>query len=74
MADLPEERMREGKASSNVGMDYFGPMNITLGHRRRSSTGKAYVTLFVCMAMKVIHMELVGSLPADHFSKLSKDS
>ncbi|XP_031333876.1 uncharacterized protein LOC116167101 [Photinus pyralis] len=58
MADLPSCRVQPAKAFLHTGVDYFGPINITLGRRRGTSMYKAYVCLFVCMSIKAVHMEL----------------
>jgi len=72
MADLPAERVLQAKAFLHTGVDYFGPMNITLGKKRGASVHKAYVCLFVCMSVKAIHLELVSSLSTAHFLQAFK--
>ncbi|XP_074030835.1 uncharacterized protein [Leptinotarsa decemlineata] len=72
MADLPLQRVRQAKVFLHTGVDYFGPVNITLGRRRGAQIHKAYVCLFVCMSVKAVHMELVSSLSTLHFLQAFK--
>jgi hypothetical protein len=64
MGDLPIHRVVIHHAFVNVGLDYCGP--ITLKLTRRTST-KAYVAIFVCMATKACHIELVSDLTSKAF-------
>lgn len=43
------------------GIDYFGPMHVTIGRRREKRWG----ALFTCLTTRAIHLELVSSLTAD---------
>ncbi|XP_065079454.1 uncharacterized protein LOC135702358 [Ochlerotatus camptorhynchus] len=54
MADLPVERVTPSAPFLKVGMDYCGPF--------LTSPVKCYVALFVCLAVKAIHLELVADL------------
>ncbi|KAG5870011.1 hypothetical protein JTB14_023053 [Gonioctena quinquepunctata] len=67
MASLPSVRVQEAKAFTNTGVDYFGPVKISLGRRKNSLIYKGYVSLFICMSVKAIHLELVSSLSTNHF-------
>ena len=51
----------------NVGIDYVGPFEIKSGNTRTKTTTKCYVALFICMATKVIHLELVSNLTSEAF-------
>lgn len=42
----------------NCGLDYFGPVTITIGRRHE----KRWVALFTCMTTRAIHLELVHTL------------
>lgn len=60
--DLPEERLQHHhQPFSFVGLDYFGPLEVTVKRSRE----KRYVALFTCLVTRAIHLEVVGSLTAD---------
>lgn len=67
MGNLPSSRVLPSKCFSSSGVDYAGPFYITLSKTRGAKTFKAYVCLFICMATRVIHIELVSDLTADAF-------
>ncbi|KAL0894481.1 hypothetical protein ABMA27_013075 [Loxostege sticticalis] len=61
--DLPEERLQHHhQPFSFVGLDYFGPLEVTVKRSRE----KRYVALFTCLVTRAIHLEVVGSLTADN--------
>ncbi|XP_059049478.1 uncharacterized protein LOC131844582 [Achroia grisella] len=60
--DLPVCRLEHHQRPFlNTGLDYFGPMEVTIGRRRE----KRYVALFTCLSVRAIHLEIVGNLSAD---------
>ncbi|VEN55472.1 unnamed protein product [Callosobruchus maculatus] len=65
MSDLPSVRISEVKPFSHSGVDLFGPLRMSLGKRRGISSQKVYVCLFVCMATKAIHLEVVSDLTSE---------
>lgn len=66
MADLPEPRINiSEKAFSNVAVDYTGAVNYRFSKGRGSKSAKAYIAIFVCMATKAVHIELVCDLTAE---------
>lgn len=62
MADLPVGRLafRE-RPFSHTGLDYFGPIEVTIGRRRE----KRWAALFTCLTTRAVHIELASSLSAD---------
>ena len=50
-----------------VGVDYAGPFQIKYGHVRKPTIVKAYMCLFVCLAVKAVHLELVSDLTTEAF-------
>lgn len=62
MADLPPVRLNTTRRGFvNCGVDYFGPMEVTIGRRREKRWG----VLFTCLSTRAIHLELAASLSAD---------
>ncbi|XP_076289809.1 uncharacterized protein LOC143213641 [Lasioglossum baleicum] len=67
MGQLPTPRVSpSSRCFSHCGVDYAGPFQIRASSGRGITSRKAYVSLFVCLATKAIHLELVSdySTPA----------
>ncbi|XP_076235104.1 uncharacterized protein LOC143179676 [Calliopsis andreniformis] len=62
MADLPAARLKHHhRPFTYCGIDYFGPMLVTIGRRREKRWG----VLFTCLTTRAIHLELAASLTTD---------
>ena len=61
-APLPEFRLEENFALTNVGVDFAGPLFIRTGTKDHCSTEKVYIALFTCGSSRAVHMELVPDL------------
>lgn len=62
MADLPAARLTPHfRAFTNTGVDYFGPLIVTV----RRSHEKRYGVLMTCLTTRAIHIEIVNSLDTD---------
>ncbi|XP_058456564.1 uncharacterized protein LOC131433962 [Malaya genurostris] len=59
MAPLPVQRLTpQHRPFSFVGIDYFGPVTVTVGRRSE----KRWICLITCLATRAIHMEVAHSL------------
>lgn len=62
MSDLPPARLISfSRPFSYVGVDYFGPMIVTVGRERSDIWG----VLITCLTIRAIHIELVLILNTD---------
>lgn len=62
MADLPEERVMPDKALfTNVGVDYFGPLEV----KRGRSLLKRYGVLSIRLTSHAVHLEVAHTLDTD---------
>ncbi|XP_071629533.1 uncharacterized protein [Temnothorax longispinosus] len=67
MGQLPHVRVTfPTSAFQHCGLDYAGPMHIRPIAGRGISSHKAYIAIFVCMATRAVHLEIVDgySTPA----------
>ncbi|XP_055603799.1 uncharacterized protein LOC129752034 [Uranotaenia lowii] len=61
MSDLPVSRVSAfTRPFSYVGVDYFGPLNVTV----KRSTEKRWGVLITCLTVRAIHIEIAHSLSA----------
>lgn len=67
MGQLPKERIQPSQPFLNCGIDYAGPLTIRQGGRRSKATVKCYIALFICLATKAVHIELVSDLTTEAF-------
>lgn len=59
LGDLPESRLAAYKLPfTYTGMDYFGPLEVTIGRRRE----KRYGVIFTCLTTRAVHIEVAHSL------------
>ncbi|XP_062541430.1 uncharacterized protein LOC134209460 [Armigeres subalbatus] len=62
MAPLPVERVTSSlRPFSSVGLDYLGPVEVTVGRRKE----KRWVAVFTCLAVRAVHLEVVHSLTTE---------
>ncbi|XP_026479809.1 uncharacterized protein LOC113386232 [Ctenocephalides felis] len=67
MGSLPKDRVTAYRPFQVVGVDFAGPIELRTSRLRKAPRIKAYICLFVCMATKAIHIELVTSLSTEAF-------
>ena len=64
MADLPEDRLTPDQPPfTTVGIDCFGPFHVWCAR----SLVKRYGIIFTCLAIRIVHIEVVHSLETDSF-------
>ncbi|XP_055308300.1 uncharacterized protein LOC129572379, partial [Sitodiplosis mosellana] len=67
MAPLPAIKTAPSRAFLHCGLDFAGPIQIKSSNKRNAITEKGYICVFVCMASKAAHLELVGDLSTQKF-------
>ena len=68
--DLPQDRLDiHQKPFQNTGIDFFGPILVTLSKKTRANQAKAkrYGVIFTCMTTRAVHLEIAGDLSSDSF-------
>ncbi|KAH0821290.1 hypothetical protein GEV33_001501 [Tenebrio molitor] len=66
----PNKQQQFKKQNSNFrisGVDYLGPILIKESTDRGKRNVKAYVSIFICLVTKAVHLELVGNLTTESF-------
>ncbi|XP_076298317.1 uncharacterized protein LOC143217663 [Lasioglossum baleicum] len=68
MGDLPSMRVNpQSRAFTHTGVDYAGPILVRLSSGRGHKTHKAYISIFICMTTKAVHLELVSDYSSQAF-------
>lgn len=67
MADLPPSRVSPSKPFSSTGMDFCGPFHIKIHTLRGNKVIKVYLCIFICLAVKAVHIEVVTDLTTAAF-------
>lgn len=68
MGDLPQARVSApARAFSYSGVDYAGPIFTRASSGRGITSRKGYIVLFICLASKAIHLELVSNYSTEAF-------
>ena len=67
MGPLPAVRLQQTRPFLNTGVDYAGPFFMRFSPGRGSKTIKGYVSLFVCMSVRAVHIEVVSDLTTEAF-------
>ncbi|GFV82128.1 integrase catalytic domain-containing protein [Trichonephila clavipes] len=67
MRDLPESRVCPSSVFQRTGIDFAGPFLIRSSKGRGSRNTKCYICVFVCLATKAVHLEVVSDLTSKAF-------
>lgn len=67
MGNLPEQRVHIDYPFTNTAVDYAGPILIANRKGRGCSLIKSYICVFVCLAVRAVHIELVTDLSSQTF-------
>ena len=68
MTDLPEDRLTPGPPFSAVGVDTFGPWNVTTRRTRGGAAqSKRWAIIFTCLTTRPVHIELVEEMSSSSF-------
>lgn len=63
MADLPPERLSTSPPFTYVGLDVFGPWQVTARRTRGGlAESKRWAILFTCMSTRAVHIEVIESM------------
>lgn len=72
MGNLPKYRLNQAIPFTYTGVDYAGYFNIKSSQRKNAPFTKAYVSLFICLTTRAVHLELVSDLSSEQFLKAFK--
>ncbi|KAJ8713647.1 hypothetical protein PYW07_014017 [Mythimna separata] len=67
MGNLPSSRLHTDYVFANTAVDYAGPVMILNRKGRGSRLIKSYLCIFICLAIKAVHIELVTDLSSTTF-------
>ncbi|GFW94000.1 integrase catalytic domain-containing protein [Trichonephila clavipes] len=67
MGDLPESRVCPSSVFQRTGIDFAGPFLIRSSKGRGNRNTKCYICVFVCLATKAVHLEVVSDLTSKAF-------
>ena len=67
MGVLPTPRVTPCRTFLRVGIDYAGPIFIRSSRGRGQHARKGYISLFICLATKAVHLEVVSDGTTEAF-------
>ena len=67
MVQLPLIRVAVAGPFLNIGVDYVSPFEIQSASTTGKTITECYVALFICVATKTIHLEMVPNLTYESF-------
>lgn len=67
MGNLPKCRVQVSHTFQFTGIDFAGYFEVKTSQRKNAPFVKCYIALFICMATKAVHLELVRDLSTEAF-------
>ncbi|XP_025266081.1 uncharacterized protein LOC112638468 [Camponotus floridanus] len=67
MGNLPRERVTPARPFLRTGVDYAGPIFIRTSKGRGHKASKGFISVFVCLSTKAVHLEAVTDYSAEAF-------
>ena len=67
LGQLPPFRVEPQHVFLNTGMDFCGPFLVRQGYTRKPVELKVFLAIFICMATKAVHLEVVSDLKTSAF-------
>lgn len=67
MANLPADRITKGYPFEATGVDYAGPFDLAEVYGRKTNLRKCWVSIFVCMKTRAVHIDIVKDLTSAAF-------
>ncbi|KAL0883539.1 hypothetical protein ABMA27_015693 [Loxostege sticticalis] len=67
MGDLPAARTNQTRPFLHTGVDFTGFVEVKSNKGRGIKCSKGYIAVFVCLATKAVHLELVSDLTSSSF-------
>lgn len=68
MADLPADRLQVAPPFTYIGLDVFGPWEVTCRRTRGGqANNKRWAVLFTCLSVRAVHIEVIETLSASSF-------
>ncbi|GFT75660.1 integrase catalytic domain-containing protein [Trichonephila clavipes] len=72
MGDLPKERVTPSYPFNNCGVNFCGPFMVKFKNQCKGVLNKVYVSIFVCLSTKAIHLDFVSDLTSKAFTACLK--
>lgn len=67
MTPFPAVRLTPQKIFAATGLDYAGPINVTLSRHRGVKSTKGYLVVFICLVTRAVHLEIASNLESVTF-------
>ncbi|GFX09096.1 integrase catalytic domain-containing protein [Trichonephila clavipes] len=67
MGDLPKGKVTPSYPFNNCGVDFCGPFMVKFKNQCKGVLIKVYVSIFVCLSTKAIHLDFVSDLTSKAF-------